>query len=94
MTFPSVFYPHPHAMQEGQDILTICTTLCSNGKIVCSVQILESAAKAVVTTIISSIPFIGGFLSGIIGLFWGGGGQPSIWDQVDLKLLHQYIFCA
>ena len=71
---------------------------CATGKVVCSVQILESAAKAVVTAVISSIPFIGGFLSGIIGLFWGGGETPSIWDQVNSKVLASahilHVICA
>ena len=39
-------------------------------------------AKTAVTAAISAIPFVGGFLSGLVGLFWPGGGQKSIWEQV------------
>ena len=54
-------------------------------------QVINSIAKNVVTTIVSEIPFVGGLLSGIIGLFWPGGAA-SIWDQVTvLKYIHRHV---
>ena len=45
---------------------------------------MSSVAEGVLTTIVAEIPFVGGLLSGIIGLFWPGGHTPSIWDQVKI----------